>query len=87
MEAFYIHRGTHITEGNIVGINESSDSATVNEKFYRIISIVRYGILLDNPRFSVEMESITGRYDNLTLNNSELEEMVDASMINFYNKS
>ena len=87
MEAFYIHRGTHINEGNIVGINESSDSATVNEKFYRIISIVRHGILLDNPRFNVEMESITGRYDNLTISNSELEEMVDARMIKFYNKS
>jgi hypothetical protein len=42
---------------------------------------------LDNPRFNVEMESITGRYDNLTLSNSELEEMVDARMIKFYNKS
>ena len=88
MDAFYIHRGTHIAEGNIVGIKESSDSVIINENFYRIISIVRHGILMDNPRFNVELERINGIYDdNLVFSNSELEEMVDARMINFYNKS
>jgi hypothetical protein len=88
MDAFYIHRGTHIAEGNIVGIAESSDSVIINENFYRIISIVRHGILMDNPRFNVELERINGIYDdNLVFSNSELEEMVDARMINFYNKS
>ena len=88
MDAFYIHRGTHIAEGNIVGIAETSDSVIINENFYRIISIVRHGILMDNPRFNVELERINGIYDdNLVFSNSELEEMVDARMINFYNKS